>query len=204
KRMGLPIETLVIASNDNDILPRTTTTGVYEKRGVVATTSPSMDIQVSSNFERWLFEAQGRDAALVRSQMSSLQQSGAFEVQGGSSVVQADFHAGAASEAEVAKVVETALSASGYLVEPHTACALKVVSDLTATKACDPSVPMVVLATAHPAKFPEAMARITGRATPLPSRLSHLMSEPEVTQPIANDLAAIKAAVEAMAHNTTR
>ncbi|MEL6225745.1 MAG: threonine synthase [Pseudomonadota bacterium] len=204
KRMGLPIETLVIASNDNDILPRTTTTGVYEKRGVVATTSPSMDIQVSSNFERWLFEAQGRDAALVRSQMRSLQQSGAFEVQGGSSVVQADFHAGAASEAEVAKVVETALSASGYLVEPHTACALKVVSDLTATKACDPSVPMVVLATAHPAKFPEAMARITGRATPLPSRLSHLMSEPEVTQPIANDLAAIKAAVEAMAHNTTR
>jgi len=77
--MGLPIERLVIASNVNDILPRTVATGVYEKRGVTATTSPSMDIEVSSNFERYLFEAQGRDSALIRGQMAALAQSGRFE-----------------------------------------------------------------------------------------------------------------------------
>ena len=80
KRMGLPVERLVIATNDNDILARTLASGAYETRGVVATTSPSMDIQVSSNFERLLFEASGRDAAAVRRQMASLKQSGAFSL----------------------------------------------------------------------------------------------------------------------------
>ena len=80
KRMGLPIERLVIATNDNDILARTLETRRYEPRGVIATTSPSMDIQVSSNFERLLFEAAGRDAATVRRYMDGLKQSGSFAI----------------------------------------------------------------------------------------------------------------------------
>ena len=95
KQMGLPIERLVIATNDNDILARTLESGVYEMRGVVATTSPSMDIQISSNFERLLFEASGRDAATVRRSMAGLKQSGSFAVQPASLArIRADFSAG--------------------------------------------------------------------------------------------------------------
>src|SRR5690606_29145190 len=82
KRMGLPVERLVIATNDNDILARTLASGDYRTSGVIATTSPSMDIQVSSNFERLLFEAAGRDATAVRRYMSGLKQSGAFTIDG--------------------------------------------------------------------------------------------------------------------------
>ncbi len=105
KKMGLPIADLVIASNENDILPRTLQSGVYEMRGVVATTSPSMDIQISSNFERYLFEASGRDAAAVRAFMGSLTQSRRFELGPLATVAKADFSAHAASETDVADAI---------------------------------------------------------------------------------------------------
>ncbi|MEO1693838.1 MAG: threonine synthase [Pseudomonadota bacterium] len=191
KRMGLPIDTLVVGSNDNDILPRAVETGRYEKRGVVATTSPSMDIQVSSNFERWLFDAQDRDAARVRDQMRSLAQSGAFEIAGGAARVQRDFRAGSAREADVAATITRVAAGTGYTLEPHTACALYAVDGIER----DPATPMVVLATAHPAKFPDAMAAITGERPALPARLSGLMDAPEQTEAVANDLDAVETAI---------
>ena len=199
-RMGLPIERLVIASNPNDILPRTIETGAYEKRGVVATTSPSMDIQVSSNFERYLFEMQGREAALVRRQMAALGQSGRFEVAGGAIALQRDFAAAAASEADVAAVIARTQAHSGYLLDPHTACAVYA-ADVTLGEAR--GTPQVVLATAHPAKFPDTMSELAGVRPPLPERLSGLMTAPERIVRIAGDLATVETYVEAHARVVT-
>lgn len=189
KLMGLPIERLIIASNSNDILPRTIESGVYEMRGVVETTSPSMDIQISSNFERYLFEMQGRDAALVRGQMASLQQSGRFEVTGGAQRLGQDFGAVAASEEEVAAVIRATQAETGYLLEPHTACGVIAAQRLEQSGSV---VPQVVLSTAHPAKFAEAMGAIMGQATPLPEGLSGLLGAEERFVEIDNDLAAVE------------
>lgn len=188
KRMGLPVEMLTIATNDNDILARTVACGRYETRGVVATTSPSMDIQVSSNFERYLFEAGGRDAAAVRRMMGSLKQSGAFDVGPLHGALTADFAAAAATQAEVASAILKVRSEAGYTADPHTACAI-VALDKTRPNS---ATPQVVLATAHPAKFPDAMAAITGGRPELPPRLSRLMTDPERVTKLADDLAAIE------------
>ena len=124
RRMGLPIERLVIATNDNDILRRTHATGVYEVRGVVATTSPSMDIQVSSNFERYLFEASDRDAAWVRGRMGALAQSGRLRAVGtragrpARGLRRRQRQHGRGRRAASGRVK----AESGYLLEPHTAC----------------------------------------------------------------------------------
>ena len=188
KRMGLPVDRLTVASNANDILPRTMASGVYEKRGVVATTSPSMDIQVSSNFERYLFEAQSRDAALIRGQMASLAQSGRFEVSGGPQRLAQDFAAGSASEAEVADCIRETLASSGYQLEPHTACGLIA----SRKQSPSPGIPEIVLATAHPAKFTEAMTEITQKPAPLPDRLAHLLTDPERVTVLANEVGAVQ------------
>ncbi|KAB2920251.1 MAG: threonine synthase [Hyphomicrobiaceae bacterium] len=188
RRMGLPVERLAIATNDNDILARARATGVYEVRDVVATTSPSMDIQVSSNFERYLFEAAGRDAAWVRARMASLRQSGRFELGDALIPMQRDFDAASASQDEVAECIRRVKSESGYLLDPHTACGVVAAAKTPAGR----GVPHVVLATAHPAKFPDAIAAITGERPALPPRLAALMSDPERTTVLANDLAAVQ------------
>src|SRR6185312_15379377 len=116
RRMGLPIERLIIATNDNDILARTLATGEYRTKGVFATTSPSMDIQVSSNFERLLFEAAGRDAETVRRYMGGLKQSGAFTIEAGEiKRIRAEFDAGRATVEEVAGTIRATLEKSNYL-----------------------------------------------------------------------------------------
>ncbi len=194
KRMGLPIARLIVATNQNDILARTLETGRYEVRKVEATTSPSMDIQVSSNFERLLFDASQGDAAAIRSMMASLAQSGQFSVpETVLHKIQSLFSAASASETEVADCMRDMLADCGYALEPHTAtgvvAARKVVSDL--------SVPMVILSTAHPAKFPDAILDATGREAPLPERLSRLMTDDERQTPVANDLSAIEAFIKA-------
>ena len=194
KRMGLNIDRLVIASNENDILPRTLKTGAYEMREVKATTSPSMDIQISSNFERYLFEACGRRADLVRGQMDSLTQARRFDV--GAEVAQVlrgDFAAAKASEAEVADTIRRVKASSGYLVDPHTACA---VSAAERVLGADDGVPQIVLSTAHPAKFPDAMEAITGVRPGLPERLSSLLTNEERYPIIDNDLSAIESFIE--------
>lgn len=193
RQMGLPIARLVIASNANDILPRTVATGVYETRGVVATTSPSMDIQVSSNFERYLFEASGRDAGLIRGQMASLAQSGRFDIGTAKGRLQAEFASAAASEHDVAETIRETERGTGYLAEPHTACGIFAAAEAA------PESAQVILSTAHPAKFPEAMQDITGRRPGLPPRLSNLMSDPERMDVLPNDQSAIERFIEARA-----
>jgi threonine synthase len=193
RRMGLPVARLVIASNANDILPRTLAGGVYETRGVVATSSPSMDIQVSSNFERYLFEASGRDAGLVRAQMGALAQSGRFEVGRAREQLAAEFNAAAAGEADVADCIRRLQADSGYLADPHTACGVVAAERCLGGRGPHPEI---VLATAHPAKFPEAMARITGARCALPPRLASLMSEPERFEILPNEAAAVAEYVE--------
>ncbi|TGV31193.1 threonine synthase, partial [Mesorhizobium sp. M8A.F.Ca.ET.142.01.1.1] len=117
-------ERLIIATNDNDILARTLAGGEYRTKGVFATTSPSMDIQVSSNFERLLFEAAGRNAETVRRYMNGLKQSGAFTIEEGElKRIRAEFDAGRASVDEVAATIRATLEASDYLLDPHTAAA---------------------------------------------------------------------------------
>ncbi len=175
KRMGLPIEKLVIATNDNDILARTLAEGRYAVRGVVATTSPSMDIQVSSNFERLLFEAGGREAAPVRQMMASLKQSGSFDVPAATlAAMRKDFAAGRATMAEADLAMAEMVSRNGYVIDPHTACGVHVAA---ATRSGD--APIVVLSTAHPAKFPDAVEAATGRTPALPAWLGGLMQRKE-------------------------
>ena len=196
KKMGLPIADLVIASNANDILPRTVETGAYQMRDVVATSSPSMDIQISSNFERYLFEASGRDPALIRGLMGSLKQNNGFDLGKLGVVLKHDFKAAAASEADVAAAINRVLHDSGYLLDPHTACAVvaaeRVLANLNGT-------PKVILATAHPAKFPEAMKSIAGVHPALPARLENLMTDAERIDVLPADLKAIEAYVEGAA-----
>jgi threonine synthase len=189
RRMGLPIERLVIATNENDILARAHREGVYEVRGVAPTTSPSMDIQVASNFERWLFEASGRDAARVRSRMGALRQSGRFELSGEvAAAMRADFAAASADMDEVASCIRRVARESGYLLDPHSACGVVAAHKAAALD----GVPCVALATAHPAKFPDAMEAIAGRRPSLPPRLASLTTAPERFTVLPNDLAAIE------------
>nr|WP_255696155.1 threonine synthase [Shinella sp. NM-101] len=175
KRMGLPIDKLVIATNENDILARTLKTGRYEMKDVRATTSPSMDIQISSNFERLLFESHGRDAGAVRRAMASLKQSGAFDIEEAAlKAIRKEFRAGRASEKQVAQTIRQTLERTGYLLDPHSAIGVFV-----ATKHEKPNAPMVTLATAHPAKFPAAVKSACGIDPALPTWLADLMQREE-------------------------
>ncbi|HHZ08853.1 MAG TPA: threonine synthase [Rhizobiales bacterium] len=188
KRMGLPIERLTIATNDNDILARTLATGTYETRGVVATTSPSMDIQVSSNFERLVFEASGRDAAVVRRYMDGLKQSGSFTLDSGAlATIRGEFSAGRSTMDETAATIREMLESAGYLLDPHTATAVRVVSAMPAS-----ATPTVVLATAHPAKFPAAVEAACGVSPVLPAWLGDLMSRRERYTVLPSDLKMIE------------
>jgi threonine synthase len=189
RRMGLPVGRLAIATNDNDILSRTWATGTYEVRGVMPTASPSMDIQVSSNFERYLFEASSRDAAWVRSRMGALAQSGRFELsEKVLARLRADFDAATAAMDEMAACIRRVRAASGYLLDPHTACGVVAAEKALKTGAG----PHVVLATASPAKFPDAIAAITGERPALPPRLASLMTDPERMTVLPNDLTAVQ------------
>jgi threonine synthase len=176
QRMGLPIDRLVIATNINDILVRTLATGAYEIREVQTTTSPSMDIQVSSNFERLLFEASGRDAHAVRNAMAQLAQSRRFTVPPGAlAEIRTLFSADRAGEDEVAATIRTVRRETGLLIDPHTAVAIAVAEK----EPRDPAVPMIVLSTAHPAKFPDAVEAACGMRPALPDWLSDLDHKPE-------------------------
>ncbi len=191
KRMGLPVDRLVIATNDNDILARTLKTGRYEMRGVVATTSPSMDIQISSNFERLLFEAYGRDPAAIRTLMEGLKQSGAFEIEEKAlRAIRKEFRAGRATQKQVAKTIAETLEKTGYLLDPHTATGVFV-----AAKNARPASPMVTLATAHPAKFPAAVKSACGIDPALPSWLADMMQREERFEILDPELATVEAFV---------
>jgi threonine synthase len=185
RAMGLAIDRLVIATNVNDILVRTLDTGTYRTGTVHATMSPSMDIQVSSNFERLLFDANDASAAAVRAAMGSLKQSGGFELSGRAhAMIKASFEAGAADEAQTAAAMKTAHEATGMLVDPHTAVGLHVAQAISPGAS---ETPMISLATAHPAKFPDAVESATGIHPALPAALSDLLERPERYDTLAND-----------------
>jgi threonine synthase len=189
KRMGLPIANLVIATNSNDILARTLETGTYETGTVLPTISPSMDIQVSSNFERLLFESLDRDATGLKRLMNGLQQSGSFTVPAKAlATIRESFAAGRASETETSGTITNVLAESGYLLDPHTAVGVSVAREHHLGTA-----PVVTLGTAHPAKFPAAVKAATGVEPALPAWLSDLYDRTERFDVLANDQDAVEA-----------
>lgn len=190
KEMGLPIKDLVVATNRNDILHRTLETGSYTKEGVEPTISPSMDIQVSSNFERALFYAYDQDGEAVAGQMEDLK-SGGFKIsQGAYQMLKDTFKSGRASEEETSAAIKTYLAQHGELLCPHTAVGTHVAEDHLGT------TPMITLATAHPAKFPDAVKAASGVAAPLPPRMADLYERDERVTRVANDLAALQAVIK--------
>ena len=192
RKMGLPIDRLVIATNQNDILHRTLVTGAYTRETVVPSISPSMDIQVSSNFERALFDAYGRDGRAVSAQMEALRSEGSFPVsQGALQVLRDAFASGRASEDETLATIARIHAETGEILCPHSAVAVKV-----AGEAAEPGVPMIALATAHPAKFPDAVENATGIRPALPKRMADLYERPERMTEVGNDLAAIERLIE--------
>ncbi|MDP2086543.1 MAG: threonine synthase [Gemmobacter sp.] len=190
RAMGLPIERLVIATNHNDILHRALTTGSYATNGVRPSISPSMDIQVSSNFERALFDALGRDGRAVAGLMDDLKSTGAFAIpQGALQALRDTFASGRCGEDETSATITATLAATGELLCPHSAVGVHVAQDhLSAT-------PMITLATAHPAKFPDAVERATGIRPALPPRMADLYDRPERVTRVPNDLTALETLV---------
>ena len=187
ERMGVPIERLVVATNDNDLLDRTLATGRYERRAVVQTTSPSMDIAVSSNFERLLFDAYGRDASEVRAAMDGLAQSGGFAIKDEAlNRMRGLFGAGMCDQAAAKRRIERTMVETDIVVDPHTAIGLEVAEAHAA------EAPMVTLATAHAAKFPAAVRAAIGQEPAVPPRLSGLMERDERYDVLPNEMAAVQ------------
>ena len=188
KRMGLPIKRLVIATNQNDILVRALETGLYEVENVVPTTSPSMDIQVSSNFERLLFERSSRDSALIKKLMADLKTHGKFTIPPALlQTLRDNFAAAYASEDEVKAEIRAFKTKHNAFIDPHTAVGR------VAAKKCESDLEiMVTLSTAHPAKFIGAVKAATGCEITLPQPLQDLAAKPENYDTIPADLAALK------------
>jgi len=189
KQMGLPIHQLVIATNQNDILDRTLRAGEHRTNGVKPSISPSMDIQVSSNFERALFDAYGRDGAAIAALMAEMKTGGFTLAPTALATLRATFASGRCSEDETLATIRRHLTATGELLCPHSAVGVKVAEDHLG------SAPMITLATAHPAKFPDAVERATGIRPALPPHLADLFDRPERMTRVPNDLAALQALV---------
>jgi threonine synthase len=190
KRMGLPIDRLVIATNSNDILARTLASGRYAVQRVRATQSPSMDIQVSSNFERLLFEAHGRNADKLCGLMEGLRQSQSFTIAPcPQEAIRAEFDAFSVTEEETTQAIAETFGNAGYLADPHTAVALSAAGK---ARAKGRGSPYIVLGTAHPAKFPEPIERATGQRPALPCHLAGLFERTENYAVLPNDQSAIE------------
>lgn len=195
RRMGLPIDLLIIATNRNDILTRCLETSRYETGEVFSTISPSMDIQVSSNFERLLFEAYERDGDRVQGLMEGLKQSGSFEIsEQAMHSIRKEFKAMSCDEAATAGMINAVLADSGYLLDPHTA-----VGVYAAHRLRQEGRTLVTLATAHPAKFPDAVEAACGVRPELPQSQQGLMEKPERFKVIANDEKKLKELVRSVA-----
>ncbi len=195
KRMGVPIDRLVIASNRNDVLTRYFETGTLSSRNVAPSLSPSMDIQVSSNFERLLWEASGRDGDAVAALLTEFRSSGRATVPPAwTTLIRAEFDAARVSDDETLTEIARVHDELGLLLDPHTAIGTKVAGDFG-----EAGVPMITLATADPAKFPDAVERATGVRPPLPGFLSELFDRTERFVEFDNDLATIADAMAAFA-----
>lgn len=190
KSMGLPVERLIVATNANDILHRFYETGRMERRGVVPTISPSMDIQVSSNFERLLFDLYGRDGEKVAATMQHFRSTGPFDIDDTLRAPLAGlFASGRKDDAETTAIIRDIYRQFDYVVDPHTAVGLGVAQDW---QHANPDAVMVTLATAHPAKFPDAVKSATDVAPELPAHLQGLMEKPEKYDVLPADLGKVQ------------
>ena len=188
--MGLPIDHLVIASNQNDILHRTLLTGIYKKYGLRQTISPSMDIQVASNFERLLFDLYDAKSQPIKMLMQSLDRDDSFELTPNVlGKLRSVFSSGTASEEETLQTMKQALEDFGELICPHTAVGLAVANGI---RKKEKNSPMITLATAHPAKFSNSVIESTGIMPVLPSRYHDLFSRQEVVTRVENNLNKVK------------
>jgi len=191
KKLGAPIGKLIVAVNENDILDRALRTGIYEKQGVKPTTAPSMDIEVASNFERALFEVSGRRADLTAGLMEDLKTTGEFTLPPDLlAALQGEFLSYRASEAEIADEIAAAYQHHGELLDPHTAIGLKAAKEARASGLAGP---IVTLATAHAAKFPEAVVSASGQSPTLPVGGDDLFSRNEKFTLVSADIEAVKA-----------
>lgn len=193
RRMGLPISGFVIGSNRNDILARFLASNDMSAKPVEPSLSPSMDIQVSSNFERLLFELLGRDAAATADMMTRFRSEGRMPVPDAAwRQATALFRGFTLDDEGTLAEIRRLWTTAGYLADPHTAVGTAAARALPPA---DPAVPVIVAATAHPAKFPDAVERATGIRPPLPARLADLYEREERFGVMPNDLGAIEAAV---------
>ncbi|MDO5620071.1 MAG: threonine synthase [Paracoccus sp. (in: a-proteobacteria)] len=190
RAMGLPVDRLVIATNQNDILDRALKTGEYRPAGVEPSISPSMDIQVSSNFERALFMAYDGDAGAVRQLMDELAQGGFRISQGALQALRSLYDSGRVSESETLDMIRTIRAETGQVICPHTAVAVAV-----ARQHVKPGVPMISLSTAHPAKFPDAVQEAVGLRPDLPPHMEGLFDKPERVVRLENSLDALKSLI---------
>ena len=188
REMGAPVADFVVASNANDILTRFVNHGDMSMRPVVQTSSPSMDIQVSSNFERLLFEMNDRQGPRTAEQLIRFRETGRLDVADDVRArwIGGQFRAARFDDDAVAAEIGRVYEASGVLIDPHTACAT------AAGRALAGAHPVVTMATAHPAKFPEAVERATGVRPALPDHLADLCERPERTELLANDLVVVE------------
>jgi len=192
KQMGADIEKLIVGSNSNDILTRFFETHSMDMVPVVPTLSPSMDIQISSNFERLLFEMNNRDGGATTEQLNQFRQNGKLSVEPDQFAkwIAPTFRAHRANDAETLAVMKRVYGESGMLVDPHTAVGI------ASAEACaEPGVPTITLATAHPAKFPDAVKKATGVHPALPDHVADLFDREERIVNLPNNLQAIEAFV---------
>lgn len=200
KRLGAPIEKLIVASNRNDILHRFFENGEMSMRGVAPSLSPSMDIQVSSNFERVLFDVCGRDSTRVAQAMQQFRATGSFTVAPDEmDVLRRVFASGRCDDAQTLQVMQRMQEAYGYAVDPHTAVGLGVAESYAGLH---PEALIVSLATAHPAKFPDAVQKATGRVPQLPKTMKDLYNLPERCTVLPAKTSQIKAFIETYAGKT--
>jgi threonine synthase len=193
-KMGLPIANFLVGSNRNDILTRYFESGAMTVGQVVPTLSPAMDIQVSSNFERLLFDAYDRDATAIKRLMDGLLQSGSYAVeQVPKDKIGSQFIGTRLDDGGTKRVVRETYLDTGHLIDPHTAIGVHA-----AQSSClDPSIPRVVMATAHPAKFPDAVEDATGIRPPLPDLMAGLYDRDERMTDLPNDLERVQDFVRA-------
>lgn len=193
KQMGLPISQFVIGSNANDILIRFIETGRMESKGVFETTSPSMDIQISSNFERFMFELLDRDSSALNDAMQEFKEAGHFSVTDAfMDRLKAIMDGERFDDAGTAKLIGDVHMETGYLLDTHSAIGVGAAR----ARRWDKAVPMVILATAHPAKFPDAVKAASGVHPELPSHLSDLYEREEKYTELPGSFDAIKGYIE--------
>ncbi|MEY4372930.1 MAG: threonine synthase [Actinomycetota bacterium] len=196
REMGAPIHSLVVGSNENDILTRFFETRAMVATDVVPTLSPSMDIQVSSNFERLLFEMNGRDGGLTEEQLLRFRSTGRLSVEDDQfeQWIAPVFHAARFDDAATLRIIREVADATGEIIDPHTAVGIGA-----ARLHREQGVPMVTTSTAHAAKFPDAVERAIGVRPALPAHLADLLERPERTRVLPNDLRSVQQFVESVA-----